>query len=131
LTGGLRVGVACLTERQSKNKRVKSAVDSWYILRRGGKIFSISGLVRYLKRDSLKEIRKISEIQKNNSVSSVIKRVKKEIRKDKDFKKRVEELIAKLRVNGRLDPYSSMLHKGRSEISSGMMGATVPRFQVL
>jgi len=44
----------------------------------------------------LKEIGKEFEIGKYSTVSSVIKRMRKEIRKDKNIKKRVEELIAKL-----------------------------------
>ena len=44
----------------------------------------------------MKEIGKESEIGKYSTVSSVTERVKKEIRKDRNIKKRVEELIAKL-----------------------------------
>jgi REP element-mobilizing transposase RayT len=53
-------------------------------------------LVRYLRGDSLKEIGKAFEIGKYSTVSSVIERVKKEIRKDISFNKRVEQLISKL-----------------------------------
>ncbi|MEA3224254.1 MAG: transposase [Thermodesulfobacteriota bacterium] len=53
-------------------------------------------LTRHLKCDSLKEIGHSFEIGKYSTVSSVIERVKKEIRKDKNFKKRVDELTSKL-----------------------------------
>ena len=58
-------------------------------------------LIRYLRCDSLKEIGKAFEIGKYSTASSVIERVRKEIRKDKNIKMRVEELIAKLSKNQR------------------------------
>ena len=67
---------------------VKSAVDPWY-----------------LRCDSLKEIGNAFKLEKCRAVGSIIKRMKKEIRRNNIFKKRVEKLIAKLtRVKGRLDP---------------------------
>jgi len=53
-------------------------------------------LTRYLRSDSLKEIGEAFEIRKYSTVSSVIRRVKREIRKDKNLKERVEELSARL-----------------------------------
>ncbi len=62
-----------------KRKGVKSAVDSWY-----------------LRRDSLKEIGKAFKSEKYSTVSSIVEGMKKEIRKDNIFKKRVDQLIGKL-----------------------------------
>ena len=53
-------------------------------------------LTRHLRCDSLKEIGISFEIEKYSSVSSVIERVKNEIRKDKNLKKRIDSLTAKL-----------------------------------
>jgi len=53
-------------------------------------------LTRYLRSDSLKEIGEAFEIEKYSTVSSVIRRVKREIVKDKNIKRRVEELSARL-----------------------------------
>ena len=53
-------------------------------------------LTRHLRCDSLKKIGKSFEIEKYSTVSSVIERVKKEIQKDKNVKKRVDELTKKL-----------------------------------
>jgi chromosomal replication initiation ATPase DnaA len=53
-------------------------------------------LMRHLRCDSLKEIGKAFEIEKYSTVSSIVERVKKEIRKNSNFKKRIEKLIAKL-----------------------------------
>ena len=53
-------------------------------------------LTRYLRSDSLKEIGEVFEIKKYSTISSVIRRVKREIRKDKNLKECVEELSARL-----------------------------------
>ncbi|HPR53349.1 MAG TPA: helix-turn-helix domain-containing protein [Deltaproteobacteria bacterium] len=51
-------------------------------------------LTRHLRCDPLKEIGTSFDIEKYSTVSSVIERVKEEIQKDKNFKKRVDDLRA-------------------------------------
>ena len=67
------------TTKYQKSKGVKSAVDSWY-----------------LRCDSLKEIGKVFKLENCRAVSSIVEREKKEIRRDNNYKKRLEKLIPKL-----------------------------------
>jgi hypothetical protein len=51
---------------------------------------------RRLRRDTLKEIGRQIKIEKYSSVSSIIKRVKRQMDEDAGFRKRIDELSSKL-----------------------------------
>ena len=53
-------------------------------------------LIRRLRGDNLKDVGKIFKIAKNSSVSSVVERLKREMKRDKKIKKRVGILRGEL-----------------------------------
>jgi len=57
---------------------------------------SIKKYAVVLRCDSLKEIGKTFKLEKYRAASIIVERMKKRIRKNNIFKKRVEKLIAKL-----------------------------------
>ena len=52
-------------------------------------------LLRHLRNDALKETGKVFKIYKYSTVSSIVERVKQEMGRNKNFKKRIEELSKK------------------------------------
>lgn len=53
-------------------------------------------LLRQVRNDPLKTIGKVFEIEKYSTVSSIVERVKGEIRKNRNFRKRIHELTSNL-----------------------------------
>ncbi len=54
-------------------------------------------LIRRLRRDSLKEIGKVFNLEKNSSVSSIIQRMKTRIQNDRKIKIRIQKIEDKVR----------------------------------
>ena len=52
-------------------------------------------LIRYLRNDPLKQVGEQFGIEKYSTVSSIVERVKYEMKMDKEFKKRVKNLVGK------------------------------------
>ena len=53
-------------------------------------------LIRYLRNDPLKQVGEQFSIEKYSTVSSIVERVKYEMKVDKELKKRVKRLIDKI-----------------------------------
>ena len=54
-------------------------------------------LIRRLRRDNLREIGKVFNLEKNSSVSSIIERMKTRIQNNRSFEMRIKEIEDKSR----------------------------------
>ena len=53
-------------------------------------------LIRYLRNDTLKQVGEQFGIEKYSTVSSIVERVKHEIKTDKEFRKRIQNLAEEI-----------------------------------
>ena len=53
-------------------------------------------LIRYLRNDTLKKVGEQFDIVKYSTVSSIVERVKHEMKTDRVFKKRIQDLVDKI-----------------------------------
>lgn len=61
-------------------------------------------LLRHLRNDSSKKVGEVFEIEKYNTISSIVERVKQEIGRNRNFKKRIHELTRNLNKSQRQTP---------------------------